>query len=238
MEAEKKFGADRAAEYAQQSAIALAGYEACHELTACLLSAVLGQSTHAKVLVVGGGGTGMEIITAGKLEENWEFMAVDPSEPMLDIARTNISKNGFLDRTSFHHGYVDDLDLNAFDAAIMFGVIHHVAGSEEKRALLSSIGQRLRPGSPFIMSGNRYRYSDKPTFLKAWKNRWRLAGASFESATEKLNTILKGADPPASEEEVEQFLTDSGFTDHSKFFSSLFWSSWLTFKTEKSWGEA
>jgi hypothetical protein len=34
----KKFDPARAAEYAQQSRIALAGYEACHELTARLLA--------------------------------------------------------------------------------------------------------------------------------------------------------------------------------------------------------
>jgi len=233
MEAEKKFGVARAAEYVEQSKIALAGYEACHELTACLLSAVLGEGSHAKVLVIGGGGTGLEIITAGKLEQNWQFVAVDPSAPMMEIARDSISKAGLSERTTFYQGYVDDLDLEAsFDAAIMFGVFHHVAGSDEKRALLNSIGQRLKPCSPFIMSGNRFKYSDKPTFLKAWGNRWRLAGASAETVTAKLNTILQGADPPGSDEEVEQFLWDAGFRGHSKVFSSLFWSSWLTCRME------
>jgi tRNA (cmo5U34)-methyltransferase len=38
-----KFDAARAAKCAEQSRIALAGYDACHELAACLLSAELGE---------------------------------------------------------------------------------------------------------------------------------------------------------------------------------------------------
>jgi tRNA (cmo5U34)-methyltransferase len=49
----KKFDPARAAEYEQQSRIALAGYEAFHELTACLLAAALGSCGAARVLVVG-----------------------------------------------------------------------------------------------------------------------------------------------------------------------------------------
>lgn len=39
-----KFDATLAGEYAQQSRIALAGYDACHELSACMLAAVLGEA--------------------------------------------------------------------------------------------------------------------------------------------------------------------------------------------------
>lgn len=47
-----KFDASRAGEYARQSRIALAGYDACHELSACMLSATLGAGKPARVLVV------------------------------------------------------------------------------------------------------------------------------------------------------------------------------------------
>lgn len=81
-----KFDPDRAGEYEEQSRIGLAGYDACHELSACMLAAALGAGTTASILVVGAGGTAQEIITAGKLEPNWRFTAVDPSRPMLDLA--------------------------------------------------------------------------------------------------------------------------------------------------------
>jgi len=226
----QKFGEDRAAEYVEQSKIALAGYEACHELTACLLSAVVGEGTTARILVVGAGGPGLEVILTAKLESLWSFVAVEPSEPMLELARSAIGKAGYADRTQFHHGYVNDLPPDErFDAAVMFGVFHHLEGDTGKRELLAPIARRLKPKAPLFLSGNRYRYADKPVLLRAWGNRWRLHGLPNEIVASKLATILKGADPPSSDEEVERFLDEAGFARHTKYFSSLFWSSWMTF---------
>lgn len=55
LESGSKFDSSRAAEYEQQSRIALAGYDACHDLAACLLAAELGVGSEAKILVVGAG---------------------------------------------------------------------------------------------------------------------------------------------------------------------------------------
>lgn len=52
-EAAAKSDPDRPAEYERQSRIALAGYEAFHELAACLLAAALGEDRPRHVLVVG-----------------------------------------------------------------------------------------------------------------------------------------------------------------------------------------
>jgi tRNA (cmo5U34)-methyltransferase len=84
--AAQKFDPARAGEYEQQSRIALAGYDACHELSACMLAAALGSGTSAQILVAGAGGGAREVVTAGLLEPNWRFTAVDPSQPMMDIA--------------------------------------------------------------------------------------------------------------------------------------------------------
>ncbi|MGH6859666.1 MAG: class I SAM-dependent methyltransferase, partial [Phyllobacterium sp.] len=93
-----KFDAARADEYAAQSRIALAGYDACHELAACMLAAHLGHDRPARILVVGAGGTAGEIITAARIGPHWAFVAVDPSEPMLALARKNIVEAGIQTR--------------------------------------------------------------------------------------------------------------------------------------------
>jgi tRNA (cmo5U34)-methyltransferase len=54
-EAARKFDPSRAGEYEQQSRIGLAGYDACHELAACMLTATVGRATEARVLVAGAG---------------------------------------------------------------------------------------------------------------------------------------------------------------------------------------
>ena len=63
----QKFDGTRAAEYAHQSRIALPGYEACHELSACMLLATVGQSAEAEILVAGAGRTAQEIVTIAAL---------------------------------------------------------------------------------------------------------------------------------------------------------------------------
>ena len=113
----EKFDTSRASEYARQSRIALAGYDACHDLAACMLAASLG-SRPANILVVGAGGTAQEIIAMAALEPQWRFIAVDPSAPMLEAAVQHLEANDLLHRTQDHLGHVEDLPGDAqFDAA-------------------------------------------------------------------------------------------------------------------------
>ena len=224
--AAQKFDPARAGEYQAQSRIALAGYDACHELAACMLAAVVGPGTAAHVLVVGAGGGAQEIVTAGKLESAWRFTAVDPSRPMMDIAAACLEEHGLAGRTETHLGYVDDLaDVRCFDAATLIGVLHHLPGDEAKRHTLHAIAARLKRGAPLILAGNRFAYADHPTLLAAWGERWRMQGSTPEEVKAKLGKILQGADPPASEEAVAALLAGAGFGRPTWFFSSLFWGA-------------
>lgn len=225
----KKFDPARAGEYEQQSRIALAGYDACHELVACMLAATLGRGGAAKILVVGAGGTAQEILTAGKLEPNWQFTAVDPSQPMLELAVSKLQECGLASRTRVHLGYVDDLSPDKpFDAATLIGVLHHLPGDEAKHTILKSIAARLKPDAPLILAGNHYAYASQPLLLAAWGERWRMNGASPNEIESKLAKILQGADPPHSEEAVALLLKNAGFDQPLRFFSSLFWGAWLS----------
>jgi len=226
--AAQKFDPARAGEYQSQSRIALAGYDACHELTACMLAAVVGPGTNAHLLIVGAGGGAQEIVTAGALEPAWRFTAVDPSQPMMDIAIAQLQRHGLNGRTETHLGYVDDLpDGHRFDAATLIGVLHHLPGDAAKRHILHAIAARLLPGAPLVLAGNRYAYADHPTLLTAWGERWRMQGSTPEEVQAKLGKILQGADPPASEEAVAALLADAGFGPPTWFFSSLFWGACL-----------
>lgn len=222
----QKFDPARAGEYQAQSRIALAGYDACHELAACMLAATVGPGTAAHVLVVGAGGGAQEIVTVGKLEPAWRFTAVDPSRPMMDIAATCLEEHGLARRTEAHLGYVDDLpDVCRFNAATLIGVLHHLPGDAAKRHILHAIAARLLPGALLILAGNRYAYAEHPTLLAAWGERWRMQGSTPEEVQAKLGKILQGADPPVSEEAVAALLADAGFGQPTWFFSSLFWGA-------------
>jgi tRNA (cmo5U34)-methyltransferase len=229
-----KFDTSRAGEYEQQSRIALAGYDACHELAACVLAAALGSGSTAQVLVAGAGGGAKEIVTAGALEPHWRFTAVDPSQPMMDLAVTRLRERSLLDRTEIVLGAVDDLPPDErFDAATLIGVLHHLPGDEAKRAILRSIAQRLRPGAPLVLAGNHYAYASQPLLLAAWGERWRQQGASADEVEAKRAKILQGADPPHSEEAVAILLNEGGFEPPTRFFSSLFWGAWIARRRSK-----
>lgn len=226
----EKFDTLRASEYARQSRIALAGYDACHDLAACMLAASLG-SRPANILVVGAGGTAQEIIAMAALEAQWRFIAVDPSAPMLEAAVQQLQADDLRHRTQVHLGYVEDLPADAsFDAATLIGVLHHLSGDDPKRQILQSIQARLKPGAPLIVAGNHYAYASQPLLLQAWGQRWRQQGASAEEVKAKLGKILQGADPPHSEAAVQALLHEVGFGEATRFFSSLFWGAWLTCK--------
>lgn len=228
----EKFDTSRANEYARQSRIALAGYDACQDLAACMLAASLNNAPSAKVLVVGAGGTAQEIIAMAALEPTWRFTAVDPSGPMLEAARQQLDAHSLLERTTLHLGYVEGLAADAsYDAATMIGVLHHLDGDDAKREILRSTRALLKPGAPLIVAGNQYAYASQPLLLEAWANRWRQHGASHDEVKAKLGKILQGADPPHSEAAVQALLHNAGFGDATGFFSSLFWGAWLTCKT-------
>jgi tRNA (cmo5U34)-methyltransferase len=223
-----KFGLSRAGEYEAQSRIALAGYEACHELAARVLRASLQGRREARILVVGAGGGALEVRSAARLGPAWSFVAVDPSEPMMDIARLRVHNAGLAERTSFHVGYVDDLPrAHMFDAATLIGVLHHIPGYDAKHSLLASIAARLHPGAPFILAGNRFKYDSRPLSLAAWAERWRLHGAGEKEVRAKQAKIRHGAEPPAGEKAIATLLDAAGFGSPELFFSSLFWGAWF-----------
>ncbi|TGE01319.1 class I SAM-dependent methyltransferase [Methylobacterium nonmethylotrophicum] len=223
-----KFDASRAGEYEQQSRIALAGYDACHELAACMLAAALGTGRAARILVAGAGGGAREVVTAAALEPHWRFTAVDPSGPMLALAVARLAESGLDARTEIVRGTVSDLPPDeAFDAATLIGVLHHLAGDDAKRAILQDIARRLRPGAPLILAGNHQAYASQPLLLAAWGERWRQQGAGPEEVEAKRAKILQGADPPHSEQAVADLLREGGFEPPLRFFSSLFWGAWI-----------
>lgn len=227
--ASAKFDHARAADYGVQARVALAGYDACQELGACVLASLLGTGQDASVLVVGAGGTGLDVTTAALLEPGWRFTAVDPSPDMLKLARDAYERAGIADRVILHEGELSSLPSGqTFDAAIVVGVIHHLPSESAKADLLRMIASLLGGGSPMIIAGNRGAYASQPLLLGVWRERWRQFGAAPSESERKLATIMQGAEPPASDEALADLLRLSGFEQPTLYFSSLFWGAWMT----------
>lgn len=229
-DAAKKFDLARANEYEKQSRIALAGYDACHELTACVLAAEL-QSLSNPTIMIAGSGTAQEVISIGALEPSWNYVAVDPAPPMMELAERRLSAAGLRERVTFHLGYVSELPIDLkYDAATLIGVLHHLRGDSAKREILDSIALRLKPAAPLVLACNHYDYASEPLLLSAWRQRWRMRGATADEIEAMLGKIMQGADPLRSEQEVAAMLSDCGFNAPKRFFSSLFWGAWVATK--------
>jgi tRNA (cmo5U34)-methyltransferase len=224
-----KFDATRAAEYDRQSRIALAGYEACHELTACVLAASLGAGSERTLLVVGAG-TGQEIIAIGRHAPRWRFTAVDPSPAMIEAAEARLASSALRDRTTLRCSHLHELPVERHDGATLIGVLHHLAGAAPRAALLRDIAARLAPGAPFVLACNFRRYEREPLLIAAWKERWRQHGAAPDEVAAKFITITQGVEPPDSEQDVLDHLAAAGFANGRLFFASLFWGAWIAHK--------
>lgn len=218
--------------YEARTRIALAGYDACHELAACILAGAIGSGTEAHILVAGAGGGAKEILTAGAQEPRWRFTAFDPSRPMLDLTVARLSESGLLDRTEVVLGTVDDVPAGSrFDAATLIGVLHHLPGDDARRETLTALARRLKPGAPLVLACNLYAYASQPLLLGALSERWRMNGATPDRVQANLGKILQVTDP-LSEETVAELLKDCGFEPPTRFFSSLFWGAWVARRSE------
>lgn len=98
--------------YAEQAPQTVPGYHDIHTMASVLLAEEA--PADAQVLVLGAGG-GLEIKAFATAHPQWKFMAVDPSTPMIDLAKDTLGP--LAARMDVHEGYVDDAPEGPFGAA-------------------------------------------------------------------------------------------------------------------------
>jgi tRNA (cmo5U34)-methyltransferase len=172
------FGADRAAHYDTQAAVALAGTQAMYELGVSALTAQLDGQDAASLLFVGLG-TGAELMPYARFNvPGWRFTGVDPSDAMLAVARKRLEAEGMLSRTHLHVGELRTLPPGPpFDGAQMMGVLHHVEGEEARLELLREVTRRLKPGAPLVLG---CRVGKDPELTNVELRRWRAYGVPLD----------------------------------------------------------
>jgi tRNA (cmo5U34)-methyltransferase len=116
------FDKERAASYDERFAKLAPLRDALHLLIRTILSEL---PADARILCVGVG-TGSELIYLAQSFPQWQFTAVEPAAPMLDICRRRAAECGITSRCTFHEGYLDSLPAaDAFDAATCLLVSHY-----------------------------------------------------------------------------------------------------------------
>jgi tRNA (cmo5U34)-methyltransferase len=201
-------------------------YTRIHELVVAQLGLALEEN--ARILVVGAG-TCTEVLTLADFDPTWQFTAVEPSAPMVEVARQRVAAAGLTDRISFHVGTLDKLeDQGPFDAATAILMMQFVP-VDEKAALFVDIGRRLKAGAPFILAhpigdpGS----DDHALAMQSWRDHIEqaLPGRAedvYASVNDTLHFISEDAQTAA--------LNAAGFNEVVRFHTRLVFGAWIGIK--------
>jgi len=206
-----------AAQYDKSSPNSMIGYDALYET--CL--AVLAGHQMKRLLVVGAG-TGKETILLKKRYPELEVIGIDPSEPMLEVAREKLKASGL--EADLRQGRLEEFeDLQELEAVLMIGVLHHLDSTAEQQALIAELGRRMRPGGLLIFGSQVGPMSD-PLRRKVWEQRWRDNGMGEEQV--ELNRKRLSGIVALESDLLAEWLAAAGFEHQERVFSTLFFEVW------------
>lgn len=212
-------------QYAERTARIVPGLHDLHAM-ACLLLAERAP-VDARVLVVGAGG-GLELAAFAGRQPGWRFDGVDPSPPMLDLARARLGP--LASRVRLHTGYVDDAPDGPFDAASCLLTLHFLPRDERLRTL-EQIRQRLAPGAPLVVA--QHSFPNQGPAQDRWLARYAAyAAAGGASAAQAHGSIaaLKARLPVLTPEQDVALLGEAGFGDIELFYCALTFRGWVAYR--------
>lgn len=217
------FNEDHARVYDDQFA-ALSGIKACiHLLTEGYLADL---PSDARILIAGAG-TGAEARYLAPRFPGWRFTLVDPSAPMLAVARRHAKAEGFADRCQFHEAYVSETPVEAHDGATSLLVSHFLTDGASRQAYFADIAARMKPGGRLI---NVDLSTDEraPAFdgvMGLWLGLLGLAGQTEESRANYVKAYGQqfAAHPPKA---VAQMIEAGGFTPPAPVFQAALIRGW------------
>ena len=159
----------------------------------------------------------------------WRFTAIDPSLPMVEIAKEKLAKAGAADRVSWYEGSAEDFPgEDPYDAATMLMVLHLIP-EEDQYALLQSLADRLNPGAPLLLADlfgdpTTSRYKRMTGFTKGFA----VASGLDAKGVEDVFSPAPRADMNVfTEERLKGWLRDAGFIDVQRFYQAFRIAAWL-----------
>lgn len=209
-----------AASYAEAPPRQVPGYAGLLRMTRLLLAERVPAA--GRVLVLGAGG-GLELREFADAQPGWSFDGVDPSAPMLALARNLLAAHAA--RIRLHEAYVDAAPAGPFDSATCLLTLHFIP-REQRLPTLAELRRRLRPGAPLIVA----HLSVPRTERALWLTRHAAFGApddispaQLDRARETLDTRLAILDPA----EDEELLRRAGFSGVSLFYAGFSLRGWV-----------
>ena len=180
----------------------------------------------ARVLVLGAGG-GLELKVFADAAPEWTFDGVDPSAPMLALARQTVGVHAA--RVSLHEGYVDAAPEGPFDAAACLLTMHFMP-LEERARTVREIHRRLQPGAPFVAA--HMSAGEDAACRARWLARDEAfavsAGVPPEDARRRREGLTRQL-PILSPRQDEALLHEGGFRDVDLFYVAGIFRGWIAY---------
>ncbi|MBR1175759.1 class I SAM-dependent methyltransferase [Bradyrhizobium sp. KB893862 SZCCT0404] len=200
------------------------GYNSMLSMAAILLAEHARED--ARILVLGAGG-GLELTAFAQAQPRWTFDGVDPSVPMLDLARHTLGP--LAPRAHLHQGYIDDAPEGPFDGATCILTLHFVSAAERLR-IACEIRRRLRPGAPFVAAHFSIPNGDeeRPVWLSRYSAFLAAAGVEPDKAAAARKAV-DGQLSILSPEQDEMILRQAGFSNPTLFYTGFTFRGWVAY---------
>ena len=183
----------------------------------------------ARILCVGVG-TGVELAHLAQKNPAWQFTAVEPSGPMLDVCRQRAEEEGFAPRCHFHEGYLDSLSATApHDAATCFLVSQFILDQQARSEFFREISRKLKSGGVLASSdlASDVGSSGYEVLLRAWMNMMATSDISPEGVGRMRKSYANdvGVLPPSR---IASIIESGGFEPPVQFFQAGLIHAWLS----------
>lgn len=175
----------------------------------------------ADILVVGAGG-GLELKAFAEAQPDWRFVGVDPSAPMLDLARAVLGPLG--PRVDLRQGFVDSAPPGPFDGATCLLTLHFLQ-RDARLHTLREIHRRLKPGAPLVVAHHSVPDGGEAA---TWLTRSAaFAGGDVERARLSAAKMAEHLPVLSTDEEVA-LQRDAGFRDVALFYAGFSFRGWVS----------
>jgi tRNA (cmo5U34)-methyltransferase len=221
------FDAARAEVYDNQFAAMQPIKDAAHLLIQIQFA---GLPADARILMAGAG-TGAEARYLAARFPGWHFTLIDPSAPMLAVAKRHAEAEGFAGRCTFIADYVSGAPLEAHDGATSLLVSHFLTETPARQSFFEDIAARLKPGG-LLFNLDLCADRQAPTFpgtLGLWLDLLRLGGVAEENRKGWVDAYGRdfGVHGPS---ELESLIEAAGFTPPAPAYQAAMMRGWVAAK--------
>lgn len=193
-----------------------------------LMASIFSRLPHDARMLCVGAGTGAEIHFLAERFPAWTFVAVEPSSGMVEAAKARAAQHGYLDRCTFHTGYLDSLPAGEpFDCASALLVSQFLLDRDERKNFFRAIAARLKPNG-LLASSDLSADTKGPHYtslLEVWLRTMTAADLSPERVQQMREaysrdvSILPGPT-------VEALVASAGFDTPVQFYQAGLIHAW------------